>query len=59
MKQVFSTTAERDAFIDAHYPKRECLDTPGCYRLPDGSTLVVWCNEVEVHLPAPTEHGRV
>lgn len=35
---------ERDAFIDENFPRRECDEAPGCYSLPDGGGLGVFCN---------------
>jgi hypothetical protein len=43
---TFSTTTERDTFITERFPQRRCLDVPGCYRLPDGSHLAVFCGTV-------------
>lgn len=50
-KYKFSTTGDRDAFIGYYWPKRECMDSPGSYALPDGDFLFVM-HLIVTHIPA-------
>lgn len=42
----FDSIAERDAFIEERFPRRECSDVPGVYNLPDGDELGVSIEDV-------------
>lgn len=47
----FNTIAQRDQVIDQNYPKRECMDVPGCYKLPNGGLLEVFLLEAREFSP--------
>jgi len=46
---LFDSTEERDKVINKLWPKRECMDSPGSYELPDGNYLGVYMNEVTLY----------
>lgn len=47
----FTDTTQRDRVIDEAYSLRECMDTPGMYRLPNGGTLQIILDEAWEYAP--------
>lgn len=42
----FASIAERDEFIDLHFPRRKCLDFPGAFDVGAWGSFVVFCELV-------------
>ncbi|PCI19302.1 hypothetical protein COB64_03995 [Candidatus Wolfebacteria bacterium] len=45
--KTFKTIAERDAFINKHFPERECTDIPRFYKI-EGGTIDVASTELSI-----------
>jgi hypothetical protein len=50
----FDSTAERDEFVEQHFPGRRGLESPGAYALHDGGLLCVFCETVRYVGPDPS-----
>lgn len=45
----FPAIEDRDAFIDAHFPRRTCTVQPGCFKIPGWGFVVVFLERVTLY----------
>jgi hypothetical protein len=42
----FPAIEDRDAFVDTHFPRRDCTVQPGCFKIPGWGFVVVFLERV-------------
>lgn len=48
-KYTFDSLAERDFFLNSHFPRRKCSECPGLFDLPNGGAVSVFMFEVTTY----------
>jgi hypothetical protein len=49
IRLLFNSIAERDAFVEVHFPRRSCTVQPGCFKIPGWGFVVVFLERVTLY----------